>query len=78
MLHWIILRPGRDRICVEETALFSKKQWSSCWLKTQHKRNRLSQSNDYIIFYAVSKEEKGTTEDEMAGWHHRLRGREFE
>ena len=23
------------------------------------------------------KEEKGTTEDEMAGWHHRLNGHEF-
>ena len=23
-------------------------------------------------------EEKGTTEDEMAGWHHRLKGHEFE
>ena len=23
-------------------------------------------------------EEKGTKEDEMAGWHHRLNGREFE
>ena len=23
-------------------------------------------------------EEKGTTEDEMAGWHHRLYEREFE
>ena len=23
-------------------------------------------------------EEKGTTEDEMAGWHHRLHGLEFE
>ena len=23
-------------------------------------------------------EEKGTTEDEMAGWHHPLNGREFE
>ena len=23
-------------------------------------------------------EEKGTTEDEMAGWHHRLHGREFD
>ena len=23
-------------------------------------------------------EEKGTTEDEIAGWHHRLDGREFE
>ena len=24
------------------------------------------------------KEEKGTTEDEMAGWHHRFDGHEFE
>ena len=23
-------------------------------------------------------EEKGTTEDEMSGWHHQLNGREFE
>ena len=23
-------------------------------------------------------EEKGTTEDEMAGWHHRINGLEFE
>ena len=26
----------------------------------------------------LGQEEKGTTEDEMAGWHHRLSGREFE
>ena len=26
----------------------------------------------------VSKEEKGTTEDEMVGWHHQLDGHEFE
>ena len=26
----------------------------------------------------AEKEEKGTTEDEMAGWHHRLGGHEFE
>ena len=24
------------------------------------------------------RKEKGTTEDEMAGWHHQLYGREFE
>ena len=27
---------------------------------------------------AWGQEEKGTTEDEMAGWHHRLDGHEFE
>ena len=26
----------------------------------------------------LGQEEKGTTEDEMAGWHHRLDAREFE
>ena len=25
----------------------------------------------------LGQEEKGTTEDEMAGWHHRLEGHEF-
>ena len=25
-----------------------------------------------------SRQEKGTTEDEMVGWHHRLNGHEFE
>ena len=35
----------------------------------------------YIDFDAGrdwGQEEKGTTEDEMAGWHHRLNGRESE
>ena len=31
----------------------------------------------YISLFKAS-EEKGTTEDEMAGWHHQLNGREFE
>ena len=26
----------------------------------------------------LGQEEKGTTEDEMVGWHHRLNGHEFE
>ena len=26
----------------------------------------------------MGQEEKGTTEDEMVGWHHRLNGHEFE
>ena len=33
-----------------------------------------SQRSVYLTIW----EEKGTTEDEMAGWHHRLDGREFE
>jgi len=27
--------------------------------------------------HGVAKEEKGTTKDEMVGWHYRLDGREF-
>ena len=35
--------------------------------------------SNYIIFTSVKVfQEKGTTEDEMAGWNHRLDGREFE
>ena len=30
------------------------------------------------MLVTIDKEEKGTTEDEMAGWHHWLDGREFE
>ena len=37
----------------------------------------------YIMYFTDAgrdwgQEEKGTTEDEMAGWHHRLDGHEFE
>ena len=30
------------------------------------------------IFTPLAKEEKGTTDDETVGWHHRLDGHEFE
>ena len=33
---------------------------------------------DENMFFIVSEEVKGTTEDEMVGWHHRLDGHEFE
>ena len=32
---------------------------------------------DENMFFIVSKEVKGTTEDEIVGWHHRLDGRWF-
>ena len=31
-----------------------------------------------LWFRKIRQEEKGTTEDEMVGWHHRLHGHEFE
>ena len=30
-----------------------------------------------LMLGGIGGEEKGTTEDEMAGWHHRLNGHEF-
>ena len=38
---------------------------------------RLHVQNHTAAGRAWGQEEKGTTEDEMAGWHHRLDGREF-
>ena len=31
-----------------------------------------------LMLGGIGQEEKGTTEDEMVGWHHRLDGHEFE
>ena len=37
---------------------------------------RPTSGKTFSIYLPV--EEKGTTEDEMVGWHHRLNGHEFE
>ena len=39
---------------------------------------RLLIEKDSDVGRGWGQEEKGTTEDEMAGWHHRLDGHEFE
>ena len=38
---------------------------------------RISRKIDTVFIY-FGKEEKGLTEDEMAGWHHQLNEHEFE
>ena len=45
----------------------------------------IAYSNNFIFFFFLAitlkdgrREEKGTTEDEMIGWHHRCNGHEFE
>ena len=38
----------------------------------------LMQRVDSLEKTLMGQEEKGTTEDEMAGWYHRIDGREFE
>ena len=42
-----------------------------------HVKNRLI-GKDFDAGRNWGQEKKGTTEDELAGWHHRLKGREFE
>ena len=42
-----------------------------------HVKSRLT-GKDPDAWRDWGQEEKGTTEDEMAGWHHRLDGHEFE
>ena len=51
------------------------------WLKLQyfgHLMRRVDSLEKTDAGRDWGQEEKGTTEDEMAGWHHRLDGRESE
>ena len=43
-----------------------------------HLMRRVDLLEKTLIWEGLGQEEKGTTEDEMAGWHHRLDGHEFE
>ena len=43
-----------------------------------HLMQRLDSLEKTLMLGGIGQEEKGTTEDEMAGWHHRLNGDEFE
>ena len=43
-----------------------------------HLMRRVDSLEKTLMLGGRGQEEKGTTEDEMAGWHHRLDGHEFE
>ena len=43
-----------------------------------HLMRRVDSLEKTLMLGDWGQEEKGTTEDEMAGWHHRLDGHEFE
>ena len=42
-----------------------------------HLMGRIDSFEKTLMLEDWKKEEKGTTEDEMIGWHHRLNGHEF-
>ena len=54
--------------------------WLSGWTRTHTCVHAHTHTHRFITKYwrDCGQEEKRTTEDEMAGWHHRLDGREFE
>ena len=43
-----------------------------------HFMQRVDSLEKTLTLGGIEQEEKGTTEDEMAGWHHQLDGHEFE
>ena len=43
-----------------------------------HLMQKVDSLEKALMLGGIGHEEKGTTEDEMAGWHHRLDGRESE
>ena len=43
-----------------------------------HLMQRADSLKKTLMMGKTGLEEKGTTEDEIAGWHHRLNGQEFE
>ena len=67
-----ILKEISPRCSLEGLMLKLKLQYSS------HLRRRVDSLEKTDAARDWGQEEKGTTEDEMAGWHHRLDGREFE
>ena len=48
---------------------------SSCLFFIPHREEQIRCIH---LMYLVNKQQKGTTEDEMVGWHHQLHGLEFE
>ena len=63
------IRPG---ISLEEIMLKLKLQYFGHLMRRIDSLEKTDAGRDW------RQEEKGTTEDEMAGWHHWLNGREFE
>ena len=50
--------------CIAQGTIFSALQWPI------REKNLKKKKNIYIYKEGLGAEEKGTTEDEMAGWHH--------
>ena len=67
-----ILKEISPGISLEGTMLKLKLQYYG------HLMRRVESLEKTLMLGGIGQEEKGTTEDEMAGWHHRLDGHESE
>ena len=66
-----ILREISSGVSLEGMMLKLKLQYFGHLMRTVDSLEKTDLGRDW------GQEEKGTTEDEMAGWHHRLDGHEF-
>ena len=75
---WTIKRAERRRIYAFKLVL--EKTLESPWTERRSNQSVLKEliGKDPDAWRDWGQEEKGTTEDDMAGWHHRLNGHELE
>ena len=71
-IHQSILKEISPGISLEGMMLKLQLQYFGHLMRRVDSLERTDAGSDW------GQEEKGTTEDEMAGWHHRLDGHEFE
>ena len=79
-MHWgrkwqptPVFLPGESQ---EQGSLVGCCLWGHIWSRTRLKQLSSSSNPYFPAGMDWGQEEKGTTEDEMAGWHHWLDGRE--
>ena len=75
------MKRQKDRILKEELPRSVGAQYATGdqWRSNSRKNEGMEpKQKQYLDVRDWGQEEKGTTEDEMAGWHHRLDGSEFE
>ena len=70
--HQSILKEISPEYSLEGLMLKLKLQYFSHLMRRVDSLEKTDAGRDW------GQEEKGTTEDKMAGWHHRLNGHEFE
>ena len=74
---WFQIGKGVHQGCILSPAYLTYMQITSCEMSGWMKHKQESRLSGEMSITSDMQEEKGTTEDEMAGWHHGLDGRGF-